>query len=235
MSRRADFIPRSDAEFNVWFMNFCDKIMANPADYGVLPDELAELTAAYAAWKTNYPAYVADQNQARASRAVKDASRVDSESAGRRIASRIQPRQETTDSQRAGLGINVPDRIRTPLAEEIVLETPPPVIKAQCIASKTVRIDWYPSQAEGQSEALPKGIDGIAIWVADLPAGTLAQVSGGLPTGKQWRLLGMDSNSPYMHNVGNNATVTLVYKAQWFDKQKRMGPFCAPVIVAVTP
>ena len=67
MSRRADYIPRSDADFNKWFRNFCDRIIANPAAYGVLPDELAELQAVYAAWQTDYPAHVADQNKARAS------------------------------------------------------------------------------------------------------------------------------------------------------------------------
>ena len=233
MSRRADFIPRSDAEFNVWFRNFCDKIMANPAAYGVLPDELAILQAADAAWKTDYPAYVADQNKARASTGVKDASRIDSESAGRRLSKRIQSQKGTTDSQRAELGINVPDRIRTPLAEQIVLETPAPVIQVKCTASKTVRIDWYPSQTEGQSEALPKGIDGLALWLAVLPLG------GGpadIPADKkQWRFLAMDSNSPYIHNVRNDATVTMAYKAQWFDMKMRMGPFGQPVIVAVTP
>lgn len=226
MSRRADYIPRSDSDFDAWFRNFCDRVIANPAAYGILPDDLAKLQAVYAAWQTDYPTHIADQNKAHASAETKDASRVDSESVGRQLAKLIQSRKETTDSQRAELGMNVPDRIWTPLAEQIILTTPPPVIKARCIESKTVRIDWYPDQAEGQSEALPKGIDGVAIWVA----------KDGIPKDKsQWRFLALDTNSPYIHNARNDATITLAYKAQWFDKRKRMGPFCNPVIVAVTP
>ncbi|HAH31730.1 MAG TPA: hypothetical protein DCL44_05385 [Elusimicrobia bacterium] len=100
------------------------------------------------------------------------------------------------------------------------------MIKALCTGPKTVRIDWSPSHDSGDSAALPKGIDGVAIWVAD----------GGIPSTKdKWRFLALDTNSPYIHNVRNDMTVTLAYKAQWFDKKKRMGPFGDPVIVAVTP
>jgi hypothetical protein len=57
-----------------------------------------------------------------------------------------------------------------------------------------------------------------------------------IPTDKkQWRFLTMDTNSPYIHNVKNDTTITMAYKAQWFDGKMRMGPFCQPVIVAVTP
>ena len=123
------------------------------------------------------------------------------------------------------LGGREKDTQPTPLSEQIVLTTPAPVIKAKCTESKTVRIDWYPDQAPGQSEALPHGIDGINIWVAE----------GGIPSDEsQWRFLAMDTNSPYIHNVANDVTVTLAYKAQWFDRRKRMGPFCDPVVVAVT-
>jgi len=226
MSRRADYIPRSDGDFNVWLKNVCERISATPAAYGVLPDELAELQTVYAAWQTDYRAHVADQNKAHGSTEVKDASRDEAESVGRRLSKLIQSRKGTTDAQRQELGFTVQDTTRTPLAEQIVLTEPPPVIKAKCTESKTVRIDWYPSQAEGQSEALPMGIDGVAIWVAE----------GGIPGDKQqWRFLALDTNSPYVHNVRNDATITLAYKAQWFDRRKRMGPFCSPVVVAVTP
>jgi len=123
------------------------------------------------------------------------------------------------------LGITVPDLTKTPLSEQIVLTTPPPIIEAKCTGAKTVRIDWYPTQAPGESEALPQGINGVSIFVAE----------GGIPSDEsQWRFLALDTNSPYVHNAGNDSTVTLAYKAQWFDRRKRMGPFGNPVVVAVT-
>jgi len=124
------------------------------------------------------------------------------------------------------LGGREKDTQPTPLSEQIVLTTPPPVIQAKCTGPKTVRIDWYPTQAPGESEALPQGIDGVNIWVAE----------GGIPSDEsQWRFLAMDTNSPYIHNVGNESSATMAYKAQWFDRRKRMGPFGSPALVAVTP
>jgi hypothetical protein len=226
MSSRKDYIPDTDSGFNAWFRNFCDRIIADPARYEVLPDDLAELQAAYASWQVSYPAHITTQNAARAAAEVKDSDRDKGESVGRRVTKWVQARKSTTDAKREELGITVPDRTRTPLSEQIVQETPPPVIQAKCTASKTVRIDWYPDQTEGQSEALPQGIDGVSIWVAE----------GGIPTDdSKWRFLAMDTNSPYIHNVANDSVVTLAYKAQWFDRRVRRGPFCGPVKVAVTP
>lgn len=220
-----NFIPRPDGDFSIWTANFVGKIIANPGAYGLLPAEVADLQVLLTAWQTAYATHTTAQNAARGAAEVKVKTRAEMESAERAIAKIIQARRQTTDAQRAELGIPVPDRIRTPLAEQIVLTEPPPVIQALCTGPKTVRISWYPSQAEGQSEVLPKGIDGVAIWVAE----------GGIPSDKQqWRFLALDTNSPYVHNVRNDATITLAYKAQWFDRRKRMGPFGDPVVVAVT-
>jgi len=225
MARIPDYIPRTDGVFNGWFRNFCDRIIATPAAYGVLPADLTDLQGVYADWLLKYPAHTTAQTTARAAAETKDDSRDESESVGRRLAKLIQARKETTNAQREELGITVADTTKTPLSEQIVLSTPPPVIQAKCTGPKTVRIDWYPTQAPGESEALPQGIDGVNIWVAE----------GGIPSDEsQWRFLAMDTNSPYIHNVANDVTVTLAYKAQWFDRRKRMGPFCDPVVVAVT-
>ena len=220
-----DFIPTMDGLFNVWFINFCTRIIANPAAYGVLPDDLADLTAVYTDWQTDYPAHTTAQTTARAAAEKKDDTRDEAESVARRITKLVQARKATTGAQREELGITVADTTRTPLSDQIVLTTPAPVIKAKCTESKTVRIDWYPDQAPGESEALPHGIIGVNIWVAE----------GGIPSDEsQWRLLAMDTNSPYLHNVANDATITMAYKAQWLDRRGRKGPFCLPVQVAVT-
>ena len=220
------YIPTTDGDFDAWLRNFCDRIIATPAAYGVLPADLTDLTAVYTDWQADYPAHKTAQTTARAAAEKKDDSRDATESVARRVAKLIQARKATTDAQRQELGITVADTTKTPLSEQIVLTTPPPVIEAKCTGSKTVRIDWYPTQAPGESEALPQGIDGVNIWVAE----------GGIPSDEsQWRFLAMDTNSPYIHNVGNESSATMAYKAQWFDRRKRMGPFCDPVIVAVTP
>jgi hypothetical protein len=220
-----DYMPDRDGDFHVWFKNYCDRIIANPARYGVLPADLAALQAVYTDWLLKYPKHITDQATAQASAGDKDDARDAAELVGRRLTKLIQSQMGTTTVHREELGITVADMTRTQLSEQVVLTTPAPIIEAKCVGSKTVRIDWYPSQAPGESEAMPAGIAGVSIWVAE----------GGIPSDEsQWRHLVLDSKSPHIHNVGNDATVTMAYKAQWFDKRKRVGRFCLPVQVAVT-
>lgn len=225
MGRGKDYMPSAKGAFELWQANFVAKVTATPAAYGLTPANVVNVAAYSTAWQASLAALTVAQNASKGAAETNDEDMDALESEMRSLTKRIQARPATTDAQREELGITVPDTTRTPLSEQIVLETLPPVIKAKCTASKTVRIGWYPDQDPGESEALPQGIDGVNIWVAE----------GGIPGDEsQWRFLAMDTNSPYIHHVGNDATATMAYKAQWFDKRKRLGPFCAPVQVAVT-
>ncbi|MBI4722813.1 MAG: hypothetical protein HY769_07465 [Candidatus Stahlbacteria bacterium] len=220
-----NYIPRSDSEFDTWQNNFVTYVMANATALGITTAEVNELSSARAAWNTSYAIHITQQNASRGAAEIKDETKDAHESIIRQLTKKIQARKETSDLQRESLGITVRDTTKTPLSEQIVLTEPPPIIEAKCTGPKTVRIDFYPTQAPGESEALPQGIDGVAIWFAE----------GGIPaTEGSWRFLALDTNSPYIHNVGNTGTMTLAYKAQWFDKRKRMGPFCDPVVIGVT-
>ncbi|MCK4307022.1 hypothetical protein KAW50_02215 [candidate division WOR-3 bacterium] len=220
-----DYVPEKDSDFNSWQKSFVDYIIANASALVVSTSEKNKLVSLRNSWKTDYLNHLTAQNAAKGATETKEETRDSYETAIRQLTRKFQARAETTDSQREGLGITVPDRIRTPLSEQIVQSESPPKVKARCTSPKQVRIDWYPSQVGTDSGAKPKGIDGVAIWYAE----------GGIPTDNAlWRFLALDTNSPYIHSVGNNATVTLAYKAQWFDKRKRMGAFGNPVTVAVT-
>ncbi|MFH1227180.1 MAG: hypothetical protein V1701_04655 [Planctomycetota bacterium] len=220
-----NYIPTMDADFELWQANFVAKVVANPTDYGLIAGDVVDVAADSTDWQADLAALVVAQNASKSAAQTKDEARDALESEIRSLVKRIQARKATTDAQRQELGITVPDTTRTPLSEQIVLATLPPVIQPKCTASKTVRIGWYPDQDPGQSEALPQGINGVALWYAE----------GGIPSDEsQWKFLALDTNSPYVHNVGNDSSVTLAYKAQWFDRRKRMGPFCAPVLCAVT-
>jgi len=221
-----DFLPKTKGGFNLWQANFVAKVVLTPEAYGLLAVDVANLAAYSAAWQTSLATLTVAQNASKGAAETNDEDMDVLGSEIRNLTKRIQARRETTDAQKEGLGITVADTTRTPISEQIVLAEPPPIIEAKCTGPKTVRIDWYPSQAPGESEALPQGIDGVGIWVA----------TGGIPTDPAlWQFLALDTNSPYIHNVRNAATVTLAYKAQWFDRRKRFGPFCNPVVVAVTP
>jgi hypothetical protein len=226
MAHKKRDIPRSNSYFNTWQQNFVSKIVANPADFGLSPAEASELQDAFSDWNSHYSEHITAHNEAKKARELKDSAKNRLESVSRILKKKIQADPGVANTKRELLDITVTDKIRTPLSERIIQDTTPPVIQALCTAPKTVRISWYPSQVGTDSEALPEGIDAVAIWVA----------FGGIPADNSiWRFLAMDTKSPYVHNVENNTTVTLAYKAQWVDRKKRMGPFGDPVIVAVTP
>ena len=220
-----DYIPRKDAEFNKWLRNISQKLPNIATAIGLPQSLVDELVAAYTDWKDAYKSHQKAHNVARGATETKNKKLVNAKSVARLIIGMLQVNPKLTDVQREVLDITVPDRIRTPLSEQIVLTEPPPRVKVVCTSPKQVRIDWYPTPVGTDSGAKPKGIDGVAIWYAE----------GGIPTDDaEWRFLALDTNSPYIHNVGNDKTVTLAYKAQWFDRRKRMGPFGNPVTVAVT-
>ena len=221
----ADYIPQSDPGFDTWQNVFVNYVQTNATALGITPTEVSELIGTRMGWNTNFANSVTAQNAARGAVESKDDSRDTHESVIRQLTKKIQARKETTDAQREALGITVPDTTRTPLSENIVLSEPPPVLEAVCTAPQQVRLNWRPSVVGTNSEAKPQGIDGVAIWYAE----------GGIPSDESlWRFLALDTNTPYVHNVGNTGSVTIAYRAQWFDKRKRMGPFGNPVTVAVT-
>ena len=220
-----NYIPTRNGDYNLWQANFRAKVVATPAAYGLTPADVVNLAIYSTAWETDLSASIVAKNTSIGANETRDDSRDVEESEIRQLVRRIQAWPGINGAKRGELNITEPDTTRTPLSEQVVLTEPSPVIKAKCTESKTVRIDWYPDQAPGQSEALPAGIAGVSIWYAE----------GGIPGDEsQWRHLVLDSRSPYIHHVGNDATATMAYKAQWFDKRKRTGPFCDPVQVAVT-
>ena len=205
---------------------YVNRVVVKAVDWGIPAPAVAALVARRAEYEPLY--HKAQDKNTRSKTAVAAYQRIrDLYENELRIFhnERIAPSTSITVEDKLTLGGRAKDTQRTPLSDQIVLATPPPILQAICTGPKTVRIDWYPTQAPGQSEALPQGIDGVNIWVAE----------GGIPRDEsQWRFLALDTNSPYIHNAANDTTVTLAYKAQWFDKRKRMGPFCNPVVVAVT-
>ncbi len=220
-----NYIPRRDGDFNSWQNNFVSYVITNATALGISMSEKTDLIGTRIGWNTNYANSVTAQNAAKGAVETKNDSRDTHESKIRQLTKKVQARPETTDGQREGMGITVPDTTPTPLSENIVLAEPPPVIKPICTAPKQVTIKWYPDQTVTDSEAKPQGLDGVAIWYA----------KGGIPTDDaEWRFLALDTNTPYVHNVGNTESVTIAYKAQWFDRRKRMGAFCDPVTIAVT-
>ncbi|MBI4722363.1 MAG: hypothetical protein HY769_05090 [Candidatus Stahlbacteria bacterium] len=219
------YLPGPDAEFDEWLVNFATKLPAIASSLGVPAALVTAVTNAKTNWCTQYPASKNAQDASRAAVSTKDSARDTAETAVSPVVGMMQSNPAFTDAQRETLRLTIIDTTPSPIPPEYVIQLAPPGMKAKCTAPKQVQIIWYAGPEGTESEAKPEGIDGVVIWYAE----------GGIPaTEAGWKFLAMDTNSPYIHNVGNDATATIAYKVQWFDKRKRAGPFCDPVVIAVT-
>jgi len=217
-----DYIPQTDGNFNSWQNAYINFAVANAGLLELTPAQILELQNAQTEWVNAYTNHLSAQATAKRLTHIKNQQLKNLKQTIRKITRQIQANPDITNSQRANLGIRIRDTKRTPLSDEIILKTKSPIIEPKCIAPKIVRIDWYPSSVDNDRRGLPDGIDGIIIWVA-----TSCE-------NPKYEFLTMDTASPYIHNVENDDTVTLLYRAQWFDKRKRRGPFSNVVKVAVT-
>ena len=221
----ASFFPLADALFVNWLTVFCNWATLNQVALGLTVQMVADLNAAHTAFLADWDAYGPAQAAAEAATAAKNTSKAALIELIRTINTLVHANSAVTPAMLEAGGLKVYDETPTLVGPDRVMQETPPVLEARCNAPKTAVIAWSRTEVGTDSTALPAGIQGIAIHVAVKAAdGTLGPY--------QW--IGIDSNSPYYHNVGNAATVTNVYRGQWYDKAKRYGPFGDPVEVAVT-
>jgi len=152
---------------------------------------------------------------------TKNEARDAAEEVFRRYTKVIQARPETTDAQREALGITVPDRTLTALSAGMVLPTPAPLVWVDHAQRGQTIVHFGPNPSNERQNALPQGLRGAKIWYH----------IGGVPENEDdWRWLADDTNSPYTHIIGGAEPVTIAYRAKYFDRRMRLGPFGDPVV-----
>jgi hypothetical protein len=226
----ADFIPRTDAEFNVWFTNFQLYTAAHAAELGLSPDQALEIQTFKAAWGLAYTGHIAAQDAAMNAKAMKDQRRDEGEKVIRRYAGFIQNRPETTDAQRRSLGITVPDREPTPTDPEAVKRLRPPSLFGDFSVERQVDLHFGVNPRDEHRNAKPHPAAGARIWRCEgaLPAGATPQEIDALP----WVHAADHTNSPWLDAIGRAGTFS--YRAQWYDHLGNLGPLGDPVTCAVT-
>ena len=121
-----NYIPRPDGDFDAWQANFIAYATANAAALGLDPlVDIPPLTTAQGTWTTDFAANTSAQAAAQSAREGKDAARDAYVGLIRPLVLRLQASPDVDDTERAALGITVPDRIATPAA----VPTTRPVVK----------------------------------------------------------------------------------------------------------
>ncbi|MBI4722141.1 MAG: hypothetical protein HY769_03965 [Candidatus Stahlbacteria bacterium] len=222
---RKDYIPSTDIGFDQWLQEFTNYVVTYFGVLGITVAEKDALVARRFDWNNKYQNHIDAVQAVRGTKEMKDNCHESTEEYARFIAQRIQSYSETTDAQREALGITVKDEELTGLSEDVVLMTPPPTLSVDHSQPGISGISFGLNPQNERENAKPDGIAGAKIWF---------YIGGLPPEGASWQFLADDTNSPYIHKVNNAATVTIAYRAQWFDRKMRLGPLGDPVVVAVT-
>ena len=221
----ASFFPLAIGDLIPWLAVFVNWVVLNQVALGLTVQQVNDLVAAHTDFLAAWDAYGTAQAAAESATAAKNTAKDALIEHVRMINTIVHANSAVTPEMLEAGGLKVYDETPTHVDPGQIMLTIPPILEVVCNAPRTVVVNWHPSEIGTDSVALPAGVEGISIYVADKATdGTLGPF--------QW--IGLDSNSPYLHNVGNTTTVTRVYRAQWYDKAKRYGPFGDPVEVAVT-
>jgi hypothetical protein len=216
-----DYIPREDAQFDEWFRNFSANISAIATPLGVTPALITAVTTAYANWQLSYTAHQTAHNAAQAAAEIKDESRASAKEAVRPVAGMLQKNPGLTDAQRETLGITVPDKNPTPTSPEYVANLAPPILLLDWSQRGQVLVHFGVNPSNEKRNAKPTDIAGAKIWY---------RIESG-----PWQFVADDTNSPYTHNLAITEPANVEYRAQWFDKKGRTGPFSESAKCTVSP
>jgi len=219
-----DYLPAPDAEFEEWFAGFLAYCVAHKVELGLSDADILEIQVAKVTWSVAYSQHLAAQNAAEGATETKEEKRDLGEATIRKFVKIIQARPGVSDANREGLGITVRDTTLTPQSEDIVRTTPAPRIELDWSKRGQIIVHFGPNPGNERDNGLPQGIKGAKLWFCY-----------GIPTdASAWQWLADDTHSPYLHAVPTGTPLTITYRAQYFDRRMRLGPFGDPVTATIT-
>jgi len=217
-----DFLPASDAEFDVWIQNYNTKIGDVPTLFGLAAADVAALGLAVLTWTTALGNHRGAQQSARARRAAKDEARAALATLVRRQVRRVQSSPAVTDAQRSELRVTVPEDVRTSVSAPSVA----PVLRLDFGVRGRLALHASPGPEVAVRNGLPAGAVGFVVQCH----------AGAVPAaGDAWALLGTSSRSPFVHEVGGAAPQTYAYRAAYVTRRQQRGPWSAPVVGTANP
>jgi hypothetical protein len=222
----ADYIPGSDTGFQAWVENFVTYASAHLVELGIVPPDMIPIATGRADFDAKMSANVTAQQAAQSARQAKDASRDALESLIRQLVRQLQASGDVDNSERAALGITVPDTIRTTSVGGISTR-PIGVVDTSQRLRHEIR---FTDEATPTSRAKPAGIMGCEIWVK------VAAVGEAPPVGADdLSFVSMDTASPYVVEYdGADGGKTAHYMLRWVKSSGEKGPWSETVSATIT-
>ena len=220
-----DYIPTNEAEKIQWLTNFAAWLTVNGAAHGFTPAEIAAFNAAVADASTAVTDNVTAQAAAKAATANKNTALAAAVEMARDDAQRVQDDPNTTNGDRGGAGITIPDTTPTTTAGGGVLSIPAPLLLLDFSVRRQVTVHWGTNPANEHQNHRPAGTIGCQIQAA----------IGGIPaTESGWVVLEIDTDSPMIHTIHEDVPTTYAYRACYVGKNLKLGPFGDPVVCTVS-
>jgi hypothetical protein len=217
-----DYIPDSDADFDLWRSSFDKYLKDNLASFGLAAGDIAALTALQTAWASALNDYLSKKALADAALQVKNGARQDLEEAMRAFVRQLQANPATTDDQRAGLSITVPDTTRTRVPAPVTI----PIGQIDTSLPLQHTIDFRDALTPNR-KAKPEGYKGCQIWYYTAP-----QPPASID---KYQYAATDSQTPYvLHFDMDDAGQTVHYRLRWVNTRDEPGPWSEPLTATVT-
>lgn len=221
----ADYIPTTEAERIAWLRHFNTWMQANGASYGFTPAELADLNTLVTAAGTAFDGCTDLEIAFRAGVQLKKHTLADALVLSRADVRRLQAAPNMTDEIRVEAEITVPDATSTSTSADAVEEITPPETVLDWSKRQRVTIHFGLNPHDENHNGKPAGMIGAQIQFH----------RGGLPTLEaDWQILDIDSASPYVHVVHEDAPITYAYRACWVDTKRNKGPYGDPAVCTVS-
>ncbi|MCI0360522.1 MAG: hypothetical protein L0211_18755 [Planctomycetaceae bacterium] len=218
----ADYIPRTDANFDAWQTSFVAVVNGNLAGYGLVAGDMTPVTTAQTAWNSGFSAQQTAQAAAEAATQTKDANRETLTAAIRALVRKIQATPSVSDTDKAAAGITVPDTTPTPSGPPATA----PVGKVDT-SQRLQHTIHFSDSATPTSKAKPAGVRGCEIW---MKVGTPPPTSA-----SDLAFVTLDTRTPHVIAFdGADANKTITYWLRWVSTRGETGPWSAAVSATVS-
>jgi hypothetical protein len=210
----SDFIPGSDAEFDIWQECLVDNAEQNKTTWGISVDGLTKVKTLQTCWVSAFSKASNKQNRTAADVTAKDDARYEYEKAIRPfVAQWLSNNDKVTDSDRTRMGLTVRTGTRTPTPAPTT--SPVGTIDFSVRQQHTIR---YYDEASAHSNAKPAGVHGCEIYM---------KVDGDPPKyASELSYMGTCTASPYTVKFdGTKSGKTVYYWLRWVNTHGECGPW----------
>jgi hypothetical protein len=210
--RNEDFIPRSDAKFNVWVIAFFAYLMINLQKFNIVEDDVLSLLNLKEVWDVKFQIAKSPSTATPAAVIEKQEARKELEASMRKfIKEHLAYNHLVTDGDREGLGLPIYKTTHTAAP----VPGTPPAGRVDIGVHQQHILHFFDAPTLGKAK--PTGVHSCEIWW---------KKGGDPPQDEELVYLASDTRSPYTVNFSStDVGKTVYYKLRWINTRDERGPW----------